>query len=73
MADESLMRTARISLGMSMSDVAKEIGVSPQEISAWELGTRTPCTDKLMPIAHTLDIRMSDLIRDLIAIKKERK
>lgn len=46
----------RISKNKSMSDVARNLNVSPQTVSSWERGSKTPTIDNLKKLERVLGI-----------------
>jgi len=50
------MRIARLSLGMTLQQVADKCGVSRQEVSAWELGRRAPNPRRFLSISQALKL-----------------
>lgn len=56
MAERTWLRAARVSHGLTLQQVADATGVSRQEVSAWELGNRTPNVKRLFAISLILQI-----------------
>ena len=50
---------ARIARGLTMAELAKEIGVSRQSISKYEMGTSEPRGENLISLVNTLDFPLS--------------
>lgn len=48
------LKKARLARGLSMSQLAKETGLSRQSISKYEMGTTNPRGDSILKIANTL-------------------
>lgn len=55
------LRKAR---GYTQEGLAKILGVSPNSISAWELGRNKPLMDKITIMAKLFDVKSSDIIGD---------
>ena len=49
------IKTARNQRGMTQSDLARRVGVTPTTISFWEAGKRSPGLDDLLSVAEALD------------------
>ena len=47
---------------ITLSNLAKEIGVTPQELSRWELGHREPSITNLVRIAQALRVKVDRLL-----------
>lgn len=56
----SRLKNARLSLGKTQSEVARDTGFSREMISFWETGTRTPSVSQIGVLAdyYGLDIAM---------------
>ncbi|MFT8668841.1 MAG: LexA family transcriptional regulator [Liquorilactobacillus hordei] len=52
--------------GYTQEDLAKKLGVSPNSVSAWELGRNKPLMDKVTIMAKLFDVKSSDIIGDSI-------
>lgn len=52
----------RIKFALTQEQLAKEIGVSRQALSKWELGTSLPKADKLKIITKILQFNTSTII-----------
>jgi len=64
--EESHLKKLREELGMSQEDLARELGVSSQTISRWELGKNVPTfTVKQMKALEKLPTRIGRSIADL--------
>lgn len=55
------LKRAREDLGMSVTEFAKFVGTSKQNISSYENGTRSPKIDILDKIANKLGMSISEL------------
>lgn len=61
------IKDARISAGMSGNDLARNIGVSQQQVSRYESG-QTPMTiNTVIMIAHVLHVSVNELLSDYLA------
>lgn len=56
------IRTLRRSRGLSQDRFAKEIGNLQVNVSAWEIGTRTPSLSTIQHIADVFHVPVSSLI-----------
>lgn len=56
---------------ISQRDLANRLGVSPQSVSNWCSGKKTPRMDKVDKICHMFGIRRDDLTTDRSTQKKE--
>lgn len=61
-AMESLMRTARKALGLSLEDVAHDVGISTSQLSRYETGEKDPHLRELIRIARRLGVNPARLI-----------
>ena len=50
--------------GMSQADLSKRLGVSPQSVSNWCKGTKSPRMDKVDAICKIFHCRRSDLLEE---------
>lgn len=57
--------------GYTQEDLAKKLGVSPNSVSAWELGRNKPLMDKVTIMAKLFDVKSSDIIGDSIENKDD--
>ncbi|MFB7905641.1 helix-turn-helix domain-containing protein [Kitasatospora sp. NPDC056076] len=51
-----------MSLGLSVKDLAKRLGVTAQAVYQWERGERTPSLPMFVAIAHCLRIPLESLM-----------
>lgn len=56
--------------GYTQDGLAKKLGVSPNSISAWELGRNKPLMDKVTIMAKLFDVESSDIIGDSLKNEK---
>ncbi len=69
-----IIRSARESMGLSQSDLARKISVPKQTISLVEINKRTPSLKVFSRLVHALDIsadRALDHLRDERALEDE--
>jgi transcriptional regulator with XRE-family HTH domain len=57
------LRTRRVELGVSQSDLAARLGVSQQTISRWESGAAPPGPRRIAELAEALSLDVSALLR----------
>ena len=62
---DSLIRRTRIAQGMSLSQVAGQMGVSKQEVSMWELRKRKFNIHQLVKLGEILNLKIEEIINDL--------
>ena len=55
------IRNARLEKGLTQQDLAKITGVTPESISYYEAGKKTPALDKLKTICRVLGFSMDSL------------
>lgn len=55
---------ARVRAGMSQTDLATALGITPQAVSMWESGKNTPRGSRLREIAKALGVSESYLLSD---------
>lgn len=76
------LRKARKLKGLTLKDVARELGVSYPAVQQWETGKTAPSTENLIKVSRLLDIDPLDpaieaieqsdlLVRDLLATKPQ--
>ena len=58
------LKEYRLAKGMTMKQVAEEIGVAECTYCAYEHGTREPNIEKLKKLAHLFDCSVDDLIKN---------
>lgn len=54
--ERAWLRAARVAQHLTLQSVADATGVTRQEVSAWEMGTRTPNVKRLFSISLVLQI-----------------
>lgn len=64
------IREARISRGLSLTDLAEKLGVTKQSISKYELGTVNVPTENLIKISNILDFPISFFFKEKIIDNK---
>ena len=57
-------RDARISAGLSVSQVMKNIGVSDAAVYQWETGVTRPHAKRLLEIARLYGVTVDDLLSE---------
>ena len=57
-------RDARISAGLSVSQVMKNIGVSDAAVYQWETGVTRPNAKRLLEIARLYGVTVDDLLSE---------
>ena len=57
-------RDARISAGLSVSQVMKNIGVSDAAVYQWETGVTRPNVKRLLEIARLYGVTVDDLLSE---------
>lgn len=57
-------RDARISAGLSVSQVMKNIGVSDAAVYQWETGVNRPNAKRLLEIARLYGVTVDDLLSE---------
>ena len=62
MATKSNLRQLREAAGLSVRELARQIGGSPTNVSYWERSGQIPRSDVLMPIAKALGVTVHDLL-----------
>lgn len=65
MNNESILRKARKDQGLTLEEVAQKVGVTRQEVSAWELRKCVPPTIRLWVLAATLRITTDQILLDI--------
>ena len=60
---KDIIKTRRLSLGMSQEDLAKRLGVKRTTVSQWEAGRNTPRTKMLQNIAEALKCSVRELLK----------
>jgi transcriptional regulator with XRE-family HTH domain len=62
MATKSNLRQLREAAGLSVRELAKQIGESHTNVSYWERSGQIPRSDVLAPIAKTLGVSVEELL-----------
>jgi len=62
MADKSPLRQLRETAGLSVREVARQIGESPTNVSYWERSGQIPRSDALAPLAKALGVTVEELL-----------
>lgn len=62
--DRDLLREQRLELRLSQEEVAALVGVSKQEISAWELGGKNPTMKNLKQLAQVLHLSTDMILKE---------
>jgi transcriptional regulator with XRE-family HTH domain len=61
----SILRSRRVAAGRTLSEVAAEAGLSPAHLSEVERGRKEVSTERLLAVAHALDVRPAEIYADL--------
>src|SRR5438094_4832013 len=61
----SVLRSRRVAGGRTLSEVAAEAGLSPAHLSEVERGRKEVSTERLLAVAHALDIRPAEIYAEL--------
>jgi transcriptional regulator with XRE-family HTH domain len=61
----SVLRTRRLASGRTLSEVAAEAGLSPAHLSEVERGRKEVSTERLLAVAHALDLPPAQVYADL--------
>ncbi|HEY1545994.1 MAG TPA: helix-turn-helix transcriptional regulator [Xanthobacteraceae bacterium] len=59
------IRTRRLLLGITQTDLARQLGVSFQQVQKYENGTNRVGAGRLVEIAHVLGVPLPALLRNL--------
>lgn len=62
-----MIRTRRLSLGLSQEELAHRVGMSRNYIGLLERGERKPTVETFMRIAEGLDVKGSQLLAEIEA------
>ena len=62
MATKSNLRQLREAAGLSVRELARQIGEAPTNVSYWERSGQIPRSDVLLPIAKALGVTVHDLL-----------
>ena len=58
------LKNRRVFCGLTQSELADALGVTPQSISKWERGHSAPDIDNLIELAHVLKLTVDELVCD---------
>lgn len=58
----SNIRTARLSIGLSQTALARRIGTTPAAVSQWEAGRRTPSATRLRSLCMALEVSADSIL-----------
>ena len=61
----SVLRSRRLAAGRTLSEVAVEAGLSPAHLSEVERGRKEVSTERLLAVAHALNVPPAELYSDL--------
>ena len=61
----SILRTRRLAAGRTLTEVAAEAGLSPAHLSEVERGRKEVSTERLLAVAHALNVRPAQVYADL--------
>ena len=61
----SVLRSRRLAAGRTLSEVAVEAGLSPAHLSEVERGRKEVSTERLLAVAHALNVPPAELYLDL--------
>ena len=61
----SVLRTRRVAVGRTLSEVAAEAGLSPAHLSEVERGRKEMSTERLVAVTHALGVRPAEIYADL--------
>ena len=62
MANESRLRQLREASGLSLRELARQIGEEPSNVSYWERSGQTPRSNVLLPIAKAIGVSVEELL-----------
>ena len=62
MANQSRLRSLRQAAGISVRELARQIGQNPTNVSYWERSGQIPRSDVLAPIAKALGVTVVELL-----------
>ena len=65
----SRLRLLRKRVGLSLRELARQIGVDHSNVRYWELSDKIPRSDLLVPIANALGVS----VEEILGITKEKK
>ena len=66
-----IIKNARKSKRIMQKELAEMLHVRPSTVSMWEAGTRNPDIQTLVNLSKSLEIPLSDLIKEMYDGKKE--
>src|SRR6266704_5295145 len=61
----SVLRSRRLAAGRTLSEVAAEAGLSPAHLSEVERGRKEVSTERLLAVAHALNVRPAEVYAEL--------
>jgi transcriptional regulator with XRE-family HTH domain len=61
----TVLRSRRVAAGRTLSGIAAEAGLSPAHLSEVERGRKEVSTERLVAVAHALNIRPAEIYSDL--------
>ena len=61
----SVLRTRRVAVGRTLSEVAAEAGLSPAHLSEVERGLKEVSTERLVAVTHALGVQPAQIYADL--------
>jgi transcriptional regulator with XRE-family HTH domain len=61
----SVLRSHRVAAGRTLSQVAAEAGLSPAHLSEVERGRKEVSTERLLAVAHALNLEPAEIYADL--------
>jgi transcriptional regulator with XRE-family HTH domain len=61
----TVLRSRRVAARRTLSDIAAEAGLSPAHLSEVERGRKEVSTERLVAVAHALNIRPAEIYSDL--------
>ena len=65
------IRPRRRAAGMTLEELAAEVGCTLQAVSCWERGQTLPTADRLPQLAKALGCTIDDLFREETAAQEE--
>jgi transcriptional regulator with XRE-family HTH domain len=61
----SVLRSRRLAAGRTLSEIAAEAGLSPAHLSEVERGRKEVSTERLLAVAHALNVPPAEIYADL--------
>lgn len=58
------LRTARLALSLTQSDLAAAVGVLKQTVSGWECGATVPPVRTMLDLCRALDLTLDQLTKE---------